>query len=246
MISPLAELRRFVTASLVTPVERDHQQSDAAFRRRRIVAAITLVVGAGALALALSIRPGDPAFYLATAGVAAVWTLGAFASGPLHLGQAHTRKGASSRAIEQSLALGALLLAVFCLGALLVAQVPLLRAPVDRLLDHARYGSLPLVIVITAINGIGEELYFRGALYAAIGRRRAVAISTLIYATATAPTGIPLLVLAAACLGFITGLQRRVTGGILGPIITHLVWSLGMLLLLPILLSPTLFSNGSP
>ena len=29
------------------------------------------------------------------------------------------------------------------------------------------------------------------------------------------------------------GLQRRVTGGILGPTITHSVWSLGMLFLLP-------------
>ncbi|WP_307785203.1 hypothetical protein [Janibacter melonis] len=29
------------------------------------------------------------------------------------------------------------------------------------------------------------------------------------------------------------GLQRRVTGGVLGPIITHLTWSLGMLFLLP-------------
>ena len=34
-------------------------------------------------------------------------------------------------------------------------------------------------------------------------------------------------------LGCVTGLQRRVTGGILGPIITHLTWSLGMLFLLP-------------
>ena len=49
----------------------------------------------------------------------------------------------------------------------------------------------------------------------------------------TAAAGIPLLVLAAALLGLVVGLQRRVTGGILGPIITHLTWSLGMLFLLP-------------
>ena len=35
----------------------------------------------------------------------------------------------------------------------------------------------------------------------------------------------------------LVGLQRRVTGGVLAPIITHLVWSLGRLLLLPPLLA---------
>ena len=45
------------------------------------------------------------------------------------------------------------------------------------------------------------------------------------------------LVLAAVAPGLVTALQRRVTGGILGPIITHLVWSLGMLFLLPPMLS---------
>ena len=36
-----------------------------------------------------------------------------------------------------------------------------------------------------------------------------------------------------AIVGLVVGLQRRVTGGILGPIITHLTWSQGMLFLLP-------------
>ena len=52
----------------------------------------------------------------------------------------------------------------------------------------------------------------------------------------TAASGIPLLVLAGLLLGLVTGLQRRVTGGILGPIITHLTWSMGMLFILPKLL----------
>lgn len=49
----------------------------------------------------------------------------------------------------------------------------------------------------------------------------------------TAASGIPLLVFAAVILGVAVGLQRRVTGGVLAPIITHLIWSLGMLFLLP-------------
>ena len=43
----------------------------------------------------------------------------------------------------------------------------------------------------------------------------------------------PLLILAGALVGLVVGFQRRVTGGILGPTITHLTWSLGMLFLLP-------------
>ena len=118
-----------------------------------------------------------------------------------------------------------------------VAQVPFLRDPVQDLLDHARVGSLALVTVITVVNGIAEELYFRGALYAGVGRRHAVAVTTVVYTLVTATSGIPLLVLAAAVLGLVVAFQRRVTGGILGPTVTHLTWSLGMLFLLPHALS---------
>ena len=97
------------------------------------------------------------------------------------------------------------------------ARIPVLREPVQELLDHARVGSLALVTVITIVNGIAEELYFRGALYAAVGRRHAVAITTVVYALVTATSGIPLLVLAAALVGLVVAFQRRVTGGILGP-----------------------------
>lgn len=237
-MNPVSEVRAFVRAALVDPVPRDHHETDAAFRRRRWVAAITLVVGAAVLGWALRIEAGDSLFYVATFALAAVWTIGALVSGPLHLGRAHTRTGTTdSRAVVQSLALGLLLLGVFLLGALVVAHIPFLRDPVNALLDHAQVGSLALVAVITAVNGIAEELYFRGALYAAVGRRHAVLVTTGVYTLVTAPAGIPLLVLAAAIVGLVVGLQRRVTGGILGPIVTHLTWSLGMLFLLPWVLS---------
>ncbi|MGL4178141.1 MAG: lysostaphin resistance A-like protein [Dermatophilaceae bacterium] len=232
-LDPVAELRRFVRAALVEPVPRDHTESDRAFRRRRVVAVVTLAVGAGLLGWALRIEPGNDTFYVVTFALAAVWAVGALVSGPLHLGRAHTRDGVESRAVVQSLALGALLLALFLAGAVVVAQIPPLRDPVQQLLEHAEVGSLALVAVITAVNGVAEELYFRGALYAGVGRRHAVAVTTVIYGLVTAFSGIPLLVLAAVLVGLVVGLQRRVTGGILGPIITHLTWSLGMLFLLP-------------
>ena len=42
----LDELGAFFTASLVTPVPRDHRETPAQLRRRRVVSAVTLVAGA--------------------------------------------------------------------------------------------------------------------------------------------------------------------------------------------------------
>lgn len=234
---PVRELRAFVEAALIDPVPRDRPESRAVVVRRRIVCAVTLLVGGIVLGWALRIPAGDGLFYVGTLALAAVWAVGGFASGTLHLGRAHTRCGRDdARPVVQSLALGGLLLGLFLLGALVVAHIPLLRGPVDELLDHARFGSLPLVAAITAINGAAEEVFFRGGLYAAAGRRHGVAVTTAAYTIVTAASGIPLLVLAGLLLGLVTGLQRRVTGGILGPIITHLTWSMGMLFILPKLL----------
>ncbi|ROR93160.1 hypothetical protein EDD28_2568 [Salana multivorans] len=237
MAGPLAELRRFVDAALVTPVPRP-ALADASPVRRRVVVVLTLLAGATVMAWALRIAPGDRLFYPATLLLAAVWLVGAFASGPLHRGRARTRSGgADGRAVVQSLALAALLHAVFLAGALVVARIPGLRAGVEELLDHARFGAIGIVLVITVLNGVAEEVFFRGALFAALPDRHAVLVSVVAYTLAVVPTGIPLLVLAAAILGLVTGLQRRVTGGVLGPIVTHVCWSSGMLFLLPPVLS---------
>ncbi|MBW8173872.1 CPBP family intramembrane metalloprotease [Ornithinimicrobium sp. Arc0846-15] len=238
MLRPPAELAKFLQAALIDPVPRDHSQSDADFRKRRIVAAITLVVGSILLAFGLTRPPGATSFYVVTVLLAAVWTVGAFASGPLHLGWAHTRAGGRhARPLLQPFLLGLLIVGVFCAGAVLVAQVPFLRDLVNNVLDYARFASLPVVAVITLMNGIAEELFFRGGLFAAIGRRHAVTISTVLYGIATLGTGNLMLVFAAIVLGFITGLQRNVTGGILAPIITHLTWSMSLLFVLPPLLT---------
>lgn len=237
MLNPVGELSAFLRAALVTRVPRDQRDPDHVLRRRRVVSALTLVVGGGLLWWSLQLAPGDPLFYAGTAALAATWLIGALASGPIHLGRGNTRSGEGrSRAVVQSLCLGLLLLAVYLVGAVVVAQVPALAEPVDDLLDHARYGSLAVVLLLTLVNGVAEETFFRGALYAAIPQRWTVAVTTVVYTLTTVVSGVPLLVLAAATLGLVCGLQRRVTGGVLGPIITHITWSGGMLLLLPPLL----------
>lgn len=233
----LHEPRAFLTAALVNPVERIRTETPAVRRRRRIVVGVTVVLGAVALGLALSIEPGAPEFYAATLGVAALWILGAFVSGPLYLGEGRTRDGGRSRGALQGFLLGLMLLAIFLAGTLVVNRIPVLSAPVEDLLDYARYGSLWLVALVTAVNGVAEELFFRGAVYASLDRRFNAVGSTALYAASTLFTGVPLLTFAAVCLGLLTAAQRRVTGGVLGPIASHLTWSLGMLILLPPLLS---------
>ena len=68
-----AELGSFFRASLLDPVQVNESPAPGEIRRRRIVVGITLVVGAIALGSALAIKPGDPWFYPATLGVAAIW-----------------------------------------------------------------------------------------------------------------------------------------------------------------------------
>ena len=217
---------------LIDKVERDHVQSDSAFLRRRIVVGITLAVGATLLGLSFSVRQGDPSFYPLTFGLAATWMLGSLLSGPLHLGHI-LRGGTLRRPIITPIASGLLLAALFIIGAFVIRTIPALASLTEDVLGYARLGNLWIILVITLVNGIAEELFFRGALFAAIGVWHPVLISTALYALATIAGGNLVLVFAAALLGTVVALERRASGGILAPILTHITWSLSMLLLLP-------------
>ncbi len=217
---------------LIDKVERDHQQSDSAFLRRRIVVGITLAIGATLLGLSFATEQGDSTFYLLTFGLAATWALGSVASGPLHLGHIMFR-GDLRRPIITPILVGLVLSAMFIVGALVCREIPALAGYTESVLGYARLGNLALVFVITLVNGLSEELFFRGALFAAIGVWHPVLISTIVYTLATVAGGNPMLVLAAALLGTVVGLQRRAGGGILAPALTHITWSTTMLFVLP-------------
>jgi len=64
-----------------------------------------------------------------------------------------------------------------------------------------------------------------------------VLVTTVVYTLTTVATGNVMLVFAALLLGLLVGTQRRVSGGVLAPMLTHVTWSLGMLLILPPLMS---------
>ena len=224
--------RRVVAQALIERVPRDHQQTDAEFHRRRVVAGVTLVVGAALLGISLAIKPGDAAFYYLTGAVAVTWVVGGLLSGPLHLGYLPER-GKLRRPVLTPLITGLLAGAVFIAGALVVREIEPLRHAVQHILDHARYGSTALIALVTLTNGVAEEVFFRGGLFAAIGRKNPVVISTAVYTVATFVSGNPMLIFAALTLGLVLGLQRRASGGIMASAITHVTWSTIMLFGLP-------------
>jgi membrane protease YdiL (CAAX protease family) len=226
-------VRTWLERSLWDVVPRDHRATPDALRRRQLVTIGFVLLGAAVLGVSLRIEPGSGWFYPATFALAGVWTVGAFASGPLHLGRIQYRD-AQVRPVVTPIVIGLAFAGVFVVGALLVRQIEPLERQVSSVLDFADQGSLPLLLVITVVNGIAEELFFRGAAYAAIPRHP-VAWTTLAYAVATLATGNVMLSFAAVLLGVVVGLQRRASGGILAPILTHCTWSTVMLFALPLL-----------
>jgi len=231
----VSQLQAWVRRALWDVVPRDQRDTPQRLRRRQVVTIGVVVLGAVVLGLSLRIEPGSRWFYASTLGLAAVWAAGAFASGRLHLGRIAFRDR-HTRPILTPIVIGAALAAVFVAGALLVKHVELLAPLEDQVvsvIDYADQGSLAVLVVITAVNGIAEELFFRGAAYAAI-TRSPVLWTTLAYAVATLATGNVMLSFAAVLLGAVCGLERRASGGILGPILTHCTWSLTMLLVLPL------------
>jgi len=224
----LAEARDVVGACPVP-----HHEAPGLIRRRRIVVAIVLVIGGALLGYSLTRPPGDSSFYWLTLALAAVWAVGALASGPVHLGCIRFR-GRNQRPWITGTAVGLALGAVFVVGGLIAREIPGVREYITRVLEFANYGPLLLVTFITVVNGVAEEMFFRGALYTALGRFRPILVSTVLYVIATAATtGNPMLGFAAIILGTVCAVERRVTGGVLAPMLTHFFWGLVLVLALP-------------
>jgi membrane protease YdiL (CAAX protease family) len=222
----LSELRRAFTNVAVS-----HNESPGVVRRRRVIVAITLVTGAAVLGFSLRRHPGESSDYMLLL-LAAVWTAGGFLSGPLHLGGICWR-GRNQRPVITGTTIGLLLGGVFVLGGLIAREIPAVAALITRVLLFAHQGSFLLIVVITVVNGVAEEIFFRGALYTALGRHHPVVISTVLYTCATMASGNPMLGFAAIILGTVCALERRASGGVLAPVLTHFVWGLIMVLVLP-------------
>jgi membrane protease YdiL (CAAX protease family) len=225
--SALADIRRGIV-NVAVP----HNEPPAIKRRRRVVVAIVLLLGAGVLGLALRRHPGESSFYWLALALTAVWALGAFASGPLHLGGVRWR-GRNQRPVISGTVIGLALGAVFVLGGLIAREIPSVSELITRVLQYTDQGSWRLTMTVALLGGIAEELFYRGAFYTALGRYHPALVSTIVYVAATLASGNPMLGFAAIILGTVCALERRATGGVLAPILTHFVWTLVVLLALP-------------
>jgi hypothetical protein len=231
--SLLERLQGRLPKSLTHVVPVSHHEDRAVVRRRRRIVAVVTVVGAGSLGASLSTRPGSRAFYTSTSVVAGIWTLGGLVSGPLHRGWVQSRDDQLRRPVLTPVATGAGAFAVFYTGGQVARRIQPLRRAISDVLAFAEEGDNRRVLLVTLANGVGEEIFFRGALYTALGERHPVAISTLVYTLATTTTRNPALVLAAAVMGSLFGLQRRASRGVQAPLLTHLTWSSLMVRYLP-------------
>lgn len=215
----------------IVPVE--HVESAAVVRRRRRIVGAVSLLGTGLLGMSFSTQPGSRRFYGLTAAVAATWTLGGLLSGPLHLGWIQSRDHRLRRPVITPVATGLAAFGCFYGCALVARHIPVLDQAIERVLTFADEGSTPIIVATTLANGLGEEIFFRGALYAALDADRATTVSTAVYTLATVSTRNPALMLAAAVMGSLFSLQRRASGGLQAPAITHLTWSTLMVCCLP-------------
>ncbi len=196
------------------------------------------MVGAGVLGASLSSKPGSARFYVLTGATALTWTVGGLAAGPLRRGSTPghaAHRGSPRRPVVGPILAGVGAFGAFYAGALVAKRIPLLERAISSVLRYADHGSGGLVLLTTLTNGAAEEVFFRGALYAAAGPtpRRAAVASTAGYVLATTATRNPALVLASGVMGALFAIQRRATGGIQAPLLTHVTWSALMLWFLP-------------
>lgn len=226
-MSVFGEFGSIVSSRAAPPAEEPR-----VVRRRRIIVVVVLVIGAALLGYSMTREPGDAAFYWLTLALAAVWAVGARVSGPLHLGRVRFRAQMKRPLITGTL-IGFGLGGAFVVGGLVAREIPPVRDYIVQVLEFANYGPLILVTFITLINGVAEELFFRGALYSALGGFRPVLISTIVYAIAVSAAGNPMLGFAGLILGYVCAYERRMTGGVLAPMLTHFCWGLVMVLALP-------------
>jgi hypothetical protein len=199
-------------------------------RRRRVVTAITLVVGTALLAATLRVPHGSAWFTVLALLVAATWTVGSFVSGPIPF---QPDRDTPWRTFLGPVVVGIAAFAVFVIAHLVVRHLPLVGPALDGVLATADAGPIAVVLFVALVNGAGEELFFRGALHAALEPYRPAIATTIVYVIVTAATGNLALVIAAAVMGTLFSLERLSTRGVLAPLVTHLTWSTLMVLALP-------------
>ena len=190
----------------------------------------TLVVGSILLAATLRAPSGSTSFFVIGFFVAGTWIAGSLISGPIPL---EAIRSSRMGLVLGGLALGGVAFLAFLVAYLVGRHVPLISSALHTVLTKADAGPVALVLAVALLNGLGEELFFRGALFDVFGSRNPVASSLVVYVAVTATTGNIALIVAAVVMGIVFTLQHARSGGILASTMTHLCWSTLMVLAFP-------------
>lgn len=193
---------------------------------------ITVVVGALLLTGTLAVDAESPLFYTLAALSGVVWLAGAALAGPPERAPARRANRTVGEAAA-GIAAGAACFLAFIAARPVAAAVPWLEASMDGVLARADAGPMWAIVGTAVLSGVGEEVFFRGALYAALPPNRRFVRAVLIYTVVTVATLQLVLVVAAAVMGTAFTLARRLSGGLTAPILMHATWTTMMLLLLP-------------
>jgi membrane protease YdiL (CAAX protease family) len=212
------------------PTSHGHVASEAS-GGRRLVAGATLVTGSAILAGTLAAPSGSALFFVLGLLAAVTWIVGAVLAGPTPPLLLPPRRGPAG--ILAPLFVGAALFGAFFVARLLAEQIPFLSGSVTRVLARADAGPRPVVLLVALVNGVGEELFFRGALPMALGKHHGAVWATILYCLVTVCTLNVALVAAAVVMGTVLMVERQVTAGVVAPVLTHLSWSTLVIFLLP-------------
>ncbi len=210
----------------------DDNEAPSVVRRRQIVVGVTLVVGATVLAQTLAAPKGSGRFYGFALAAAATWLVGSVLAGPLPFGRTLTARD-QPRDVAGPVLVGAAAFVFFLIASLVARQIPGLDHALRSVLAKADAGPRTMLIGVAVINAVGEEFFFRGALHSALHRYRPALLATITYALVTIVTGNLALVVAAIVMGSVFAVERLATRGILAPIVTHITWSIIMILAFP-------------
>ena len=197
--------------------------------RRRVVALVAVLAGAALVGATLRLPRGSVGFYVAGYALAAVWVIAAVVCGDVR------RPSVTGRRFDVTLGVapGVLSFGAFVVGAAIAKHISFLAGPVESLLDKADTGPVVAVLALALVNGVAEELFFRGVLVEAIGGRRSAVLSVIVYVGVTAVAGNTALTIAALVMGVVWAAERLFTNARTASIVTHVVWSTLMILLLP-------------
>jgi hypothetical protein len=159
---------------------RTHREPGHISRRRGTALAAVAIAGAGLLGASFSTKPGSAPFYALSLGTAGTWLIGGLQSGSVHLGCEQAAPD-RFREVAAPIATGVAAFGIFYSAARIARRIPMLNEAISSVLRYAQKGSDPVVMLTALANGLGEEVFFRGALFAALGDRHPILASTAIY-----------------------------------------------------------------